>query len=133
MTTVFPQAWERTLLPLAYEAEHQVVAPTSMPASDPALLDRLSTPGRTNWPQHSNVLCRRSARKHRLNNDSWLKWSVTLGTKQAMLEALLRAFQHGSMLLFAAVVTYQVPMTVSILLHTPRSRYLPSFVSLCTR
>jgi len=40
MTTVYPQAWERTLLPLAYEAEHQVVAPTSMPASDPALLDR---------------------------------------------------------------------------------------------
>ena len=27
MTTVYPQAWERTLLPLAYEAEHQGVAP----------------------------------------------------------------------------------------------------------
>ncbi len=40
MTTVYPQAWERTLLPLAYEAEHQVVAPTSMPVRDPALLDR---------------------------------------------------------------------------------------------
>ena len=71
MTTVYPQAWERTLLPLAYEAEHRGVAPTPIPVSDPALLD--------------------------------------------------------------AVVTYQVLMTVSIPHHTLRSRYLPSFVSFCTR
>jgi len=42
--------------------------------------------------------------------------SVILGTKtkQGMLEAQRRDFQHGSILLFAAVVTYQVLMTVSI-------------------
>jgi phytoene synthase len=40
MATVYPQTWERTLLPLAYEAEHQVVAPTPPPVSDKALLDR---------------------------------------------------------------------------------------------
>jgi len=40
MATVYPQTWERTLLPLAYEAEHQVVAPTPVPVSDTALLDR---------------------------------------------------------------------------------------------
>jgi len=40
MTTVYPQTWERTLLPLAYEAEHQAVAPTPVPVSDPAMLDR---------------------------------------------------------------------------------------------
>src|SRR6266851_275331 len=39
-TIVYPQAWERTLLPLAYEAEHRSVAPAPMPVSDPALLDR---------------------------------------------------------------------------------------------
>lgn len=40
MATVYPQTWERTLLPLAYEAEHQVVAPTPTPVGDKALLDR---------------------------------------------------------------------------------------------
>ncbi len=40
MATVYPQTWERTLLPLAYEAEHRVVAPTPVPVSDTALLDR---------------------------------------------------------------------------------------------
>ena len=40
MATVYPQTWERTLLPLAYEAEHRVVAPTTVPVSDTALLDR---------------------------------------------------------------------------------------------
>jgi phytoene synthase len=40
MTTVYPQPWERTLLPLAYEAEHRSVAPTPVQVSDPALLDR---------------------------------------------------------------------------------------------
>jgi phytoene synthase len=40
MTTTYPQPWERTLLPLAYEAEHQGVTPTPVPVSDPALLDR---------------------------------------------------------------------------------------------
>ena len=43
MTTVYPQAWERTLLPLAYEAEHRGVAPTPIPVSDPALLDAVVT------------------------------------------------------------------------------------------
>jgi 15-cis-phytoene synthase len=40
MATVYPQTWERILLPLAYEAEHRVVAPTPIPVSDTALLDR---------------------------------------------------------------------------------------------
>jgi hypothetical protein len=39
-TAVYPQTWERTLLPLAYEAEHRVVAPIPVPVSDTALLDR---------------------------------------------------------------------------------------------
>src|SRR5215471_15009696 len=38
MTTDYPQAWERTLLPLAYEAEHRDEAPTPILVSDPALL-----------------------------------------------------------------------------------------------
>jgi phytoene synthase len=40
MATVYPQTWERTLLPLAYEAEHRVVAATPIPASETVLLDR---------------------------------------------------------------------------------------------
>jgi phytoene synthase len=40
MATTYPQTWERTLIPLAYKAEHQVVAPTPVPVSDTALLDR---------------------------------------------------------------------------------------------
>jgi phytoene synthase len=40
MATVYPQTWERTLLPLAYEAEHRYVAPTPLPVSDTVLLDR---------------------------------------------------------------------------------------------
>jgi 15-cis-phytoene synthase len=40
MATVYPQTWERTLLPLAYEAEHQGVTPAPIPVSDTALLDR---------------------------------------------------------------------------------------------
>jgi 15-cis-phytoene synthase len=39
-TTVYPQTWERALLPLAYEAERRGVALTPVPVSDPALLDR---------------------------------------------------------------------------------------------
>jgi phytoene synthase len=40
MATVYPQTWERTLLPLAYEAEHRDVSPTPLPTSDTVLLDR---------------------------------------------------------------------------------------------
>jgi phytoene synthase len=40
MATVYPPTWERTLLPLAYEAEHQNVTPTTIPVSDTVLLDR---------------------------------------------------------------------------------------------
>jgi hypothetical protein len=40
MAIVYPQTWERTLLPLAYEAEHRVVAPTAIPVSDKVLRDR---------------------------------------------------------------------------------------------
>jgi len=40
MATVYAQTWERSLLPLAYEAEHRVVAPTAIPVSDRVLLDR---------------------------------------------------------------------------------------------
>ena len=40
MATVYPQIWERTLLPLAYEAEHRAVTPTPVPVSDTNLLDR---------------------------------------------------------------------------------------------
>jgi 15-cis-phytoene synthase len=40
MATVYPQTWERTLLPLAYEAEHQVVVSTPLPVGDRFFLDR---------------------------------------------------------------------------------------------
>lgn len=40
MATIYPQTWERALLPLAYEAEHRIVAPTPIPVSDTVLLDR---------------------------------------------------------------------------------------------
>jgi 15-cis-phytoene synthase len=40
MATVYPQTWERTLLPLAYEAEHRVATQTLKPVSDTVLLDR---------------------------------------------------------------------------------------------
>src|SRR6266568_9440870 len=40
MATVYPQTWERTLLPLAYEAEHRVVTATPIPTSETVLLDR---------------------------------------------------------------------------------------------
>jgi phytoene synthase len=40
VATVYPQTWERTLLPLAYEAEHRVATPTLKPVSDAILLDR---------------------------------------------------------------------------------------------
>jgi 15-cis-phytoene synthase len=40
MATVYSQTWERTLLPLAYEAEHLEVAPIPLPVSDMVLLDR---------------------------------------------------------------------------------------------
>jgi phytoene synthase len=40
MATIYPQTWERTLLPLAYEAERWNGAPTSFPMNDRALLDR---------------------------------------------------------------------------------------------
>jgi phytoene synthase len=40
MATVSPQTWERTLLPLAYEAEHQVVVSTPLPVGDRFFLDR---------------------------------------------------------------------------------------------
>jgi phytoene synthase len=40
MATVYPQAWEQTLLPLAYEAEHWDAAQTPQPVRDTALLDR---------------------------------------------------------------------------------------------
>src|SRR6266702_5941267 len=40
MATVYPQTWERILLPMAYEAEHRDVAPTPLPVSDKVLLDR---------------------------------------------------------------------------------------------
>ncbi len=40
MATAYQQTWESVLLPLAYEAEHQAVAPTIIPVSDGGLLDR---------------------------------------------------------------------------------------------
>lgn len=40
MATVYQQTWERNLLPLAYEAEHQVWATAPLPISDRVLLDR---------------------------------------------------------------------------------------------
>jgi hypothetical protein len=40
MATAYPQTWERTLLPLAYEAEHRVATLTPRPVSDTASLDR---------------------------------------------------------------------------------------------
>ena len=40
MATLYPQTWERTLLPLAYEAEHRVTTPTLKPVGDVVLLDR---------------------------------------------------------------------------------------------
>jgi phytoene synthase len=40
MATTYQPTWENTLLPLAYEAEHQSVAPTFLPVSDGGLLDR---------------------------------------------------------------------------------------------
>lgn len=40
MATAFAPTWERTLLPLAYEAEHRNVAPTPLPVSDTNVLDR---------------------------------------------------------------------------------------------
>jgi len=40
MATVYSQTWERTLLPLAYEAEHLEVASIPLPVSDMVLLDR---------------------------------------------------------------------------------------------
>ena len=40
MATVYPQTWERTLLPLAYEAEHQVVVSTPLPVGNRFFLDR---------------------------------------------------------------------------------------------
>src|SRR5215472_7361598 len=43
MATVYPQAWERSLLPLAYEAEQRVVTPTPKPVSDAVLLGRAYT------------------------------------------------------------------------------------------
>jgi 15-cis-phytoene synthase len=42
-STSYPQLWEHTLLPLAYEAEHRPLAPTSSPASDRTLLARAYT------------------------------------------------------------------------------------------
>jgi phytoene synthase len=40
MAKVYPQTWERSLLPLAYEAEHLDVALIHPPVSDRALLER---------------------------------------------------------------------------------------------
>jgi hypothetical protein len=40
MATIYPHTWERNLLPLAYEAEHQVWAPAPLPTTDSVLLDR---------------------------------------------------------------------------------------------
>jgi phytoene synthase len=40
MATVYPQTWERNLLPLAYEAEHQVWATAPLHICDRVLLDR---------------------------------------------------------------------------------------------
>ncbi|HVB20787.1 MAG TPA: hypothetical protein VNG51_02430 [Ktedonobacteraceae bacterium] len=40
MATLYSQTWERTLLPLAYEAEHRVTVPTLKPVGDVVLLDR---------------------------------------------------------------------------------------------
>ena len=40
MATAYPQTWERNLLPLAYEAEHQVWATVPLPTTDSVLLDR---------------------------------------------------------------------------------------------
>src|SRR5690349_10291813 len=40
MTTVSPEAWERALLPLAYEAEHQNADESPQPVRDTALLHR---------------------------------------------------------------------------------------------
>lgn len=39
MTTVYPQTWERSLLPLAYEAEHQGVDIDSLSVNDRVTLD----------------------------------------------------------------------------------------------
>jgi hypothetical protein len=40
MATVCQQTWENVLLPLAYEAEHQSLAPSFPPVNDRGLLDR---------------------------------------------------------------------------------------------
>lgn len=40
MALVSPQTWERTLLPLAYEAEHQAATSAPVPVDDTVLLER---------------------------------------------------------------------------------------------
>ena len=40
MATAYQQSWENVVLPLAYEAEHQSLAPSILPVNDRILLDR---------------------------------------------------------------------------------------------
>jgi 15-cis-phytoene synthase len=39
MTTAYQQSWENVVLPLAYEAEHQSLAPSILPVNDKIVLD----------------------------------------------------------------------------------------------